>query len=161
MLRRKTVLSPRQARRASTSRDVGHAPTAANSSMTQRTPCTRSPFSVATLRSRASPVSRIPRQARAATRQKQSFADRARWRSLSAKACATSSGVRSWVIMPWSSRCRHCWTEKSRTSEARTGSGITSRYGRSQRTSNSPPLRRSIRQEASLTMTRVTGRSDR
>ena len=138
------MLSLRQARRASTSTEVAQAPATANSSMTQSTPWTRIPFAVATLRSRASPVSKIPRFASAVTRQKQSFADRARWCALRAKARSTSAGVRSWVIMPWSSRSFHCRSEKSRTSDERTGSGTASRNGRLERNSSSPPLRRSI-----------------
>lgn len=89
------MLSLRQERKASTSREAAQAPATANSSMIHSTPWTRSPFLVATLRSRASPVSKIPRLASAVARQKQSFADKARCFCLSAKACATSAGVRS------------------------------------------------------------------
>ena len=64
-------------------------------------------------------------------------------------------GVRSCVTTPATSSCFHCSVEKSRTSVSRTGSGTTNRYGRLQSTSRRPPLRKSIRQEASLTITHV------
>ena len=76
------------------------------------TPCTVSPFAAAaTLRSRASTVSRIPGWARAVTGQKQSLADGPALRSFAA-ARPTSSGAGSCVIMPASPSARRAGLRK-------------------------------------------------
>ena len=84
-LGRKTASSPCQVFRAWVSRERA-TPIPSSSSTIHSTPCTRRPLAAATLRSRASPVSRMPGYASAVTRQKQSLAERAGWRFLSARA---------------------------------------------------------------------------
>ena len=73
----KTVLSPSQVSSAWISTVLSQPPRASSWSTIQSTPWTRMPWLLAVLRSRASPVSKMPECTTVVTRQKQSWAERA------------------------------------------------------------------------------------
>lgn len=151
--------SSRQVSRALTSSSSGCHPASSRRSMIQSTPWTSMPISPALCRRSRSPVRSTASSCRAVvTIQKQSFADRRPRLALIASAALTASGGRSKVSRPPSSRRCHSWAVNSRSSEARTGYGTTKRCGSERTACRRCALRRSMRQQASFTITHATAR---